>query len=174
MTAALEIRLILYGLLSLGVISATAYATHKLDDARYESLRSDFSGYKAQVATDDATAHTALANALQAQIDSRNATEARNAQLQTSLQSVQADAVAAHRDVDFANRLLAAAAHAGTAAASSAVSKAQGGSGAADTPGASGDRSTPNLIADVTDSATECRDAIQRLAALQLEIAPQI
>lgn len=170
----LEIRLIAYGLLSLGVIGVAAYATHKLDDARYESLQSDFSEYKAQVATDNATAHTALANALQAQIDSRNATEARNAQLQTSLQSVQADAVAAHRDADFANRLLAAAAHTGTTAPSSGVPKAQGGSGTDGSSGASGDRQTPDLLADVTASAAECREAIQNYAALQLQLSPQL
>ncbi|MDB6104027.1 MAG: hypothetical protein JWO52_4026 [Gammaproteobacteria bacterium] len=165
---ALEIRLILYGLLSVGIITGTAYATHKLDSAHYESLLAAFSQYQAKVFEDNATAQKAARDALQAQIDAHTSAESNNAKVIASLQS-QVDG--AQRDAEFARKLLAVAANAGAAAGSGSVSKAGSGPGAPGTTGTSGGGS---LAQDLGDAAGECRDAIQRLAALQAELIPQL
>lgn len=170
----LEIRLLAYGLLLLGIIGATAWATHRFDEAHYETLRAAFAQYQAQVQKDNADAKGALASALQAQIDTRVATEKHNEQLQSSLQQVQADAASAHADADFAHRLLAAAQNAGPATGGTAVPKAPGGRGSDGAASSAGDQPAATLLGDVAGAAAECRDAIQRLAALQLELSPQL
>jgi len=168
---ALEIRIIGYALMALGIIGVTAYATHRLDDARYEALQVEYADYRTQVQADAVTAQKAYATALQAQIDHRTNLEASNAQTIASLTS-QADA--ARQSADFAQRLLASSLSAGSAAAGHPVPGAGGQPGAHDPTAGAGDQSTPDLARDVADSASECRDAIERLAALQVELAPQL
>lgn len=174
MTPALEARIIAYAILALGVIGLTAYATHKLEAARYERLDADFAKYRSQTSEDYAAAHKAARDALQAQIAEHAAAEARNAQISASLESAQAEAAAAHRDAEFARRLLATASNSGTAASGDPVPEAGGGSGSHDSPSTSGDRPTSELSGLIADSASECRIAIQKLTALQLEVSPQL
>lgn len=171
---ALEIRLIAYGLLACGLISFAAYCTHRLDSVQYERLQAQFSDYRTQVATDNGAAQKALSDALKAQMDQRNLTETRNAQLQTSLQTAQADAAAARTDADFAHRLLAAAQNARAAAGGAAVSKAQGGRGSDGATSASGNGSVADLAGDVAAAAAEARECFQKYTALQLELSPQL
>jgi hypothetical protein len=168
---ALEIRIIAYALLALGVMGVTAYATHRLDGARYEALQADYSKYQARVQTDAATAQEAARAAIQAQFDARTAQEAANAK---TIASLTAQADAARSSADFAQRLLASALEAGTATASHPVPAAGHQPGAADTSQGGGDQPAPDLARDVADSASECRDAIERLSALQVELQPQL
>lgn len=168
---ALEIRIIGYALLALLVMGATAYATHRLDDARYEALQAQYSKYQAQVATDAATAEEAARAAIQAQIDARTAQEAANARTVASLTS-QIDT--ARQSAEFAQRLLASALKAGAASAGHPVPAAGHQPGAPDPAKGGSDQPAPDLARDVADSATECRDAIERLSALQAEIASQL
>lgn len=168
---ALEIRIIGYALLALLVMGATGYATHKLDNARYEALQAEYSKYQAEVATDSATAQQAARAAIQAQFDARTAQEAANAKTIASLTD---QAAAARQSADFANRLLASALKAGAATTGHSVPAADGKPGATDPAKGGGDQPTPDLARDVADSATECRDAIERLSALQAELAAQL
>lgn len=144
------------------------YLTHwVIDVPRYDALQTSLASYKAQQADKDAAAQKAAADALEAQINSRLATEANNGKVISQLQNERDAAVA---DRDFARRLLAAA-KARAPAASGAVPAAAGGRRFDDPSGPSGDRS---LAQDLGDAAGECRSAIQRLAALQAELKPQL
>ncbi|HSX78531.1 MAG TPA: hypothetical protein VLQ80_08185 [Candidatus Saccharimonadia bacterium] len=145
------------------------WAGHKAAQPAYNRLASQYEAFQLTVAHDQAAGQKAATEALQAQINERNATEARNAQLEQSLHSIQDRA--AERDADFARRLLAAARKAGSTPGPDSVSKGKGEQHATDPPDASGDRS---LTTDLGDAAGECTDAIQRLAALQLEITTQV
>jgi hypothetical protein len=144
------------------------YLTHRVIDApRYNALQAEFKGYQAKVTDADDRAQKAANDALEAQIQSRLQTEANNGKVISQLQNERDAAVS---DRDFARRLLAAA-KAQPPAGSSAVSTASGGRRFDDPAGASGDRS---LAQDLGDAAGECRNAIQRLAALQAELKPQL
>jgi hypothetical protein len=143
------------------------FAIHEADTIPYNRLQASLSSYKAQVADENAKAQKAAADALQEQIDKRLTTEANNEKVISQL-TAERDSTAADRD--FARRLLAAAQARPTAGRGPVP-------GAADqhgtTQGAkpSGDGS---LAQDLGDAAGECRDAIQRLAALQTELIPQL
>lgn len=148
-------------------VIVAGYLTHRWDLTDYERLQTSFASYKAQVAAADAQAQKAASDALQAQIQTRLTTEANNGKV---IQQLQAERDSAAADRDFARRLLAAA-QAVPAAPSHAGPSAAGGSGADDAPGSSGDRP---LAQELGVAAGECRAAIQRLAALQAELAPQL
>lgn len=144
------------------------YLTHRVIDVpRYETLEASLASYKAQEADKSADAQKVATDALQAQIATRLATEANNGKIISQLQNERDAAVA---DRDFARRLLAAA-QAQSVADSRAVSKAADRPG---TDGASAAQGSGSLAADLGDAAAECRIAIQRLTALQLEIGPQL
>lgn len=160
-----------YGLLALLIIAAAAYCTHRLDAAHYEALQAAYTRYQAQVQADAASAQEAARNALQAQIDAKTAQEARNAKIIANLED---RASAAERNAAFAERLLAAARAAGTAAPGHSVPAAHDQPGAPGTPGHGGDQPAFDLLGTTTLAAGECRDAIERLQALQAEIAPQV
>lgn len=97
--SSLEIRIILYGILALGMIGASAYATHRLDAAHYEALQ-------LEVAQNNANAQDAARIALQDQIDRANAQDAANAKIVADLTT---RASSAESDLTFAHKLLAAA-----------------------------------------------------------------
>lgn len=171
MLTALELRILGYGLLAILVMAGTAYATHRLDSARYEGLQADFSKYQAQVAVDSATAHKAYADAIQAQIDRRSAQEAANAKTVTELKTRLATS---KRDDDFARRLLLAAKDSGSKPADSSVPGTGHQPRTPGTPPASGDRPAFDLSQTLSAAAGECRDAIERFQALQAELNPQL
>ena len=148
-------------------LGAGIWATHKLDGASYDALQARFASYQRDVADADAKAQKAASDALQAQINTRLATEANNGKV---IQQLQAERDSAAADRDFARRLLAAAQAVPTAADHSGTAAA-GGSAAPDPARPPGDRP---LAQDLGDAAGECRDAIQRLAALQVELQPQL
>jgi hypothetical protein len=155
-------------LLALSIGAAGSFwLTHTIDGAKYARLQATLVSHDAQYADEHAKAETALADALQAQTKRRLETEANNGKIISQLQS-ERDSAAADRD--FARRLLAAA-QAGPAASGDAVSTASGQQRASDAPTAPGDRS---LAQDLGDAVGECRNAIQRLAALQAQIIPQL
>jgi hypothetical protein len=141
-----------------------ASAAHEFDRISYGHLQTSFARYKAQVADANEKAQKAAADALQAQINARLTTEARNSEIVSQL-TAERDSVALDRD--FARRLLAAA----QTSRSGQMSAPGHQPPAPDPPGASGDRP---LAQDLGDGAGECRDAIQRLAALQAELIPQL
>lgn len=144
------------------------YLTHRLVDVpRYDALHMAYSKYQAEVSQADAKAQAAARDAVQAQIQTRLQTESHNGEI---IQQLQAERDSAVSDRDFARRLLAAA-QAKPTPSSHSVPATAGGSGTDDSAGASGDRS---LTQDLGDAAGECRSAIQRLAALQAELAPQL
>jgi len=151
------------------VLCATlaGYVTHRFDSTDYEALQAQYKGYQAQVADADAKAQEAARDALETQIQTRLQTEANNGKVISQLQNERDAAVA---DRDFARRLLAAA-QARPAAPSDPVPATTGGRRFDDPSGPSGDRS---LAQDLGDAAGECRSAIQRLAALQAELKPQL
>lgn len=128
-------------------------------EARYSEL---------QASTEQrlADAQAAATQALQKQIQTRLDTEAHNGQV---IAQLQADRDSAVSDAQFARRLLAAA-QAGPAASHPMPIPASG-PRFDDATGPSGDRS---LAQDLGDAAGECRNAIQRLAALQAELGPQL
>ena len=165
---ALEIRLIGYSILALCVIGVASYATHRLDNARYEALEAQYAKYQAQVEKDAATAQQNARDAIQAQIVARTAQEAANAK---TVASITARADAAQRDADFANRLLESAIKTGAAATGHQVPAAGDKSGAHD--GAASDGDQP-LAQEIGAAAGECRQAIEQLSALQVELAPQL
>ena len=171
MPSALEVRIIAYALLALGVIGVTAYGTHRLDDARYEELQAQYADYRAQVQADAVSAQKAYATALQAQIDRRTNQEASNAQ---TIETLTSQVAAAQQSSEFAQRLLASALQAGSAAAGHQVPAAGNQPGAHGASAGGSDQQTSDLTRDVADSANECRDAIERLDRLQIEIAPQL
>lgn len=147
------------------------YLTHRVIDVpRYDALQTSLASYKAQEAAKDEAAQKVATDALQAQIDTRLATEANNGKVISQLQSERDAAVT---DRDFARRLLAAA-QATAAPGRGGMSAAAGGSGTHDSTGAPGDRPAAELAQLIADSATECRIAIQRLTALQEELRPQL
>lgn len=164
-----ELRLAAYLLTALGIAAGAAWATHRLDTARYETLNATFATYQAQAEKNAAASQAAAAAALQAEIARRTDQESKNAQIVSQLTD---QASAARSDAEFARRLLAAA------AAPPAASAGGHQNGPADhqpaapgAPGAPGDRS---LAQDLGAAAGECRDAIERLAALQSELIPQL
>ena len=143
---------------------------HELDQIPYARLQTTFASYKAQVADANEKAQQAATDALQAQINARLTTEANNGKVISQIQSERDAAVA---DAQFAKRLLAAA-QARPAATGDPVPTTAGGSGSHGAASAPGNRPTPEFSQLIADSATECRVAIQRLTALQLELAPQL
>lgn len=146
---------------------------YKLAQPAYNRLQGQYEAFQLTVANQQAAQQKAATDALEAQIAQRNQTEARNAQLEQSLSSIQDQATTAQRSADFANRLLAAARKAAPASGPS-VPEAPGHSPVADPASSSADGSTPDLAGLIAGAATECRDAIQDYAALQLELAPQL
>jgi len=156
------------------LLAGTVWATHEFDSGSYSKLEAQFADYRTQSTADHDAALKALNDALSAQIQAREATEKRNEQIAQSLTNVQNDAAAAHRDADFAQRLLAAAKNPGPAAPGPAVSATQGGSGANGPAATLGDRRAGDLPGLTTGAIAECRNAIERLAALQLQLAPQL
>lgn len=165
---ALEIRIVLYALLSFGIIGTTAYATHKLDDARYESLEAQYAKYQSQVQADAVTSQKAATDALQAQIDARISAEANNAKV---IQTLQSKADGARSDADLANRLLNSAIETGAAAAGDKMPKAAGGSIAS---AAGGTQERAGLETSVAGAIGECERNANRLDALIAEIRPQL
>lgn len=147
------------------------WITHGIDQARLQDLQAKFSQYQAQVQADNTTAQRAADEALQAEFNARKAAEVTNAEVRQSLESQVADA---QRDRDFATRLLQRAQNARTTAAGSEVPGTFDRPGTAPDSSAPADRPATNLIRLTADSATECRDAIQRLAGLQIELIPQL
>lgn len=147
--------------------AAGGFISHEIDQIPYERLQTSFSSYKAQVAAANAQAQKAASDALQAQIQTRLTTEANNGKVIAQLQSERDGAVA---DAQFARRLLAAAQALPTTPSHPGAST-PGGSGADDPAGSSGDRP---LAQELELAAGECRAAIQRLAALQAELGPQL
>jgi hypothetical protein len=158
----------------LGVFAVSAFLTHKVDNIALSRVQSAYDADKVTWAHSQAAAEKAAADALATQIAQRKSTEARNAELQDSLQKVQADAVAAHRDADFASRLLAAARKAASRPDSDPVPAAQGGQKPDGASEASGDRPAPDILGLTAAAATECREAIQQYATIQLELDPQL
>ena len=145
-----------------------AFISHEIDQIPYDRQATAFESYKAQVADADAKAQKAAADALQAQINTRLTTESHNGQIVAQL-TQERDSAALDRD--FARRLLAAA----QAKPRSGQVPAPGHQPATPDPAQpSGNGSTPDLARLVADSATECRDAIQTLTALQFELKPQL
>lgn len=169
-----ELQGIIAGAIALVLIGLTVWLTHELDSVAYGHLETQFADYKTQSQSDHNIALKALNDALAAQQKAREATEKFNDQISTSLTAVQSDAAAAHRDADFAQRLLAAAKNAGTVAPGAAVPAPQGGPGAANPTLALGDRRPGDLAGLTTGAVAECRNAIERLAALQIELSPQL
>lgn len=167
----LEIKIIAYVILALGIVAGASYATHKLDAAHYEALEAQYAKYQAQVQSDAASAQQAARAALQAQIDEKAAQEAANARIMSDLES-RADA--AERNASFAQRLLSAARASGAAPAGHQMSGADNQPGTVGAPGASGDRPAFDLPGTLAASAGECRDAIERLEAIQAELQPQL
>jgi hypothetical protein len=144
------------------------YLTHRtIDVPRYDRLQTSFASYRGQVADENAKAQQAARDAIEAQIKARLKTEANNSAV---IQQLQQERDSAAADRDFARRLLVAA-QARSTATSGAMPQAGGGSGSNDPSGAPGGGS---LAEDLAAAAGECRAAIQRLAALQAELAPQL
>lgn len=164
-----------YAIVGAALVAVAIYVTHTADSISYARQGAEFAAYRAQASGDYADAQKAARDALQSEITKRTAAEARNDQIQASLESAQAAAAAAHSDADFARRLLAAAIQDARAATTSHPTNEAGGATQPDgATTASSDRPASTLFADVTDSAAECRDAIQRFAGLQLELAGQV
>lgn len=170
-----EIRAIAYGGLALGLIALGCYVTHQLDESKLAEVKVDFSNYRAQASADNAASQKALGDALRQQLDLNKIIEANNDQLRTSLQQVQADAIAAHSDADFARRLLAAATQDARATAGGpGVPKAQGGRGSDGGAPAPGGRPSTDLLGDVAAAAAEARECFEKYTALQLQLSPQL
>lgn len=139
-----------------------------LEQPKYEKLQTDFSNYKAQQAGLLAQQQAAYAAGLAKQLKDFQGTVANNAQVMKDLQSENTTVTA---DRDFARRLLNAARAQPTAANPPAGTGAGGGPVATGMPKNPGDGSLVGLIGGATG---ECRDAMQRLAALQDEVIPQL
>lgn len=158
-------------LLAAAVAAAgSVWITHRLDTVALDSLQAKYSQYVAQSETLEAAQEAAANKAISAQLQTHLTIETTNAQVIGSLQD-QVDA--AKSDAAFAKQLLSAAAKAQSAGSGSVFATGSG-PAADDATKGSSDKSAFNLLGVATDSITECRDAIQRLAALQLEIAPQL
>jgi len=144
------------------------YLTHRVIDVpRYAALQTSLASYKAQEADKGAAAQKAAVAALQAQINSRLATEANNGKVIAQLQDERDGAIA---DRDFARRLLSAAQAQSAAGRDSvpATGHQPAASGAAPAPG---DRS---LVADLGDAAGEARTCLERYSALEAQLIPQL
>jgi hypothetical protein len=147
------------------LIIASIFITHKFDEAAYADL-------KATTATAYADAQKTYSDALAAQIASERATERRNDQISASLAAVQNDAASAHRDADFAQRLLAAAAKTSAPAGSPPVPATGSAPGAPAAGAALGDRRAGDLSGLTAGAIAECRNAIERLSAIRLKLNP--
>jgi hypothetical protein len=166
MTAVLTVLKLIWPYVLCAILAG--YLTHRVIDVpHYDALQAEYVGYKAQVADADAKAQEAAKDAVEAQIQTRLATEANNGKV---IAQLQAERDSAAVDRDFARRLLAAA-QAKPATTGDPVSAAIDRPGTDGAAGASSDRS---LAQDLGDATGECRAAIQRLAALQAELAPQL
>jgi len=142
------------------------YLTHRvLDVPRYDALQTSLASYKAQEAEKDAAAQKAAADALQAQINSRLATEANNGKVISQLQSERDAAVAAR---NFSDRLLAAAAKAPHCAA---VPTAPGGSPPDAAPESPGGGQLAELL---KPAALETAQCFEHYIGLQAELQPQL
>lgn len=139
-----------------------------LERPHYDELQSQFDGYKSQQAGLVAQQQQAYAAGLAKQLKDFQTTTANNQQVIKGLQD-ERDSAASDRD--FARKLLNAA-RAAAATANTAPGKGPaGGPGTAGVPKDNGDGSLVGLIGGATG---ECRDAMQRLAALQDEVIPQL
>lgn len=143
------------------------YGAHEFDQIPYSRLQTTLASERTQHADEVAAGQKAAADALQAQINTRLTTEANNGKV---IAQLTADRDSAAADRDFARRLLSAA-QAKPATSSGQVSAAGHQPGIAPGAAAPGDGS---LAQDLGAAAGECRDAIQRLAALQIELIPQL
>jgi hypothetical protein len=152
-----------------------AWIEHRWDMTRYETLQADFAGYRAQVSAQAAAAQAAARAAVEAESALRQAAEARNAEILSKYQEQKGVADAAARDRDIAQRLLHAAYPAAPAGSGSRPMPAPADrSGTPGAPAAPGDRQ-PDALAGLTAAAiADCRDAIERLDALQRELKPQL
>lgn len=178
---ALLIKLVPYFLKALPWIAGVlvllgigGWAGHKSAQDNYDRLQGQYTALQLADAQQQAASQKAATAALQAQIAQRTQTEARNAQLQQSLATAQDQASSAQRSADFANRLLTAARALPAPAASHPVPAAASGQQPVDTSGPRDDRPVVSLSELIAGAATECRDAIQRFTALQLELGPQL
>ena len=155
---------------ALAAVAIGAFGMHHWDQAAYEKLQASFSKYQAQVAQADAASQKAAQAAMQAQLNEKTETAARNAAVIEELQNENGQLTSS---LTFANRLLAAA-KAGAAPRSGQVPAPNGQPGTPGSPASSGYRPAPDLTQLVSISATECADAIERFSALQAEIIPQL
>jgi hypothetical protein len=149
-------------LLIIAVAGAFWFAVHRWGDTRYASGRAD---ERAPWLIVQANAQKAARAAIQAQIDTANATDKRNAEIIASLNHQVDDAVG---DLSVANRLLVAA-RARTSASHPMPETA-------DQPRATPPGGTPGdgLADSVAAAIGECRRNSRRLDALIAEISPQI
>lgn len=145
------------------------YGAHELDQIPYGRLQTTLASERTQHADEVAAGQKAAADALQAQIKTRLTIEANNGNVIAQL-TAERDSAAADRDL--AQRLLNAASH--PAAPSHPVSTAAGRPIADDAPKGGGDQQAPDLVGTLSGAIAECRDALQRFAGLQLELAPQL
>lgn len=156
------------------VFGAGAWSGHKLAQPAYDRLQGQYSAFQLQTSKDTAARLKAAADALTAQIAQRNTVEDRNAVLESSLESVRAEAMAAHRDADFASRLLTAARQARPVTASDPSTKAGDQQPVQDPPAISGSGSAGNILGLTTDAIAECRGAFEYAYGLAAEVMPQL
>lgn len=171
MLSSLALRLIGYGVLALAIAAGGAYVAHRLDQARYEALQAEFSKYQAKVESNDVEAHRAFAEALQAQVTQRLSQESQNAK---TIATLTTQATSARESADFAYRLLERARSAGTTTAGTEVPAPDRKPAASGPPQGNGHQSATELAQLTADSALECREAIERLNRLQVELVPQL
>lgn len=147
------------------------YGVHRFDSASYARLQARFSQYQAEVAQAQEASQRAASEALQAQAKARTDAESRNETIMAKLESAQHENLTLAASNQFANRLLAAAAKAVPASGSDKAGTASDQSQAIDPATAQRGR---QLATNLGTAAAECSDAIERLAALQAELIPQL
>ena len=157
--------------LVLSLIGTGMYLEHHWDAGALAQEKEAEAAREAQEAKDNAAAQAAAARALQDQISRANAQDAANAKI---IADLQARAVGAESDRDFARRLLAAARQAVPAAGGSAAGQAASQPGADGAAGAQPGGPPTALAGLLAGAAGECANAIQRLSALQAELTPQL
>lgn len=161
----LEIRIIAYALLFLGIASGVAYVTHRIDANHYEAIIATNSAAQAQI---DQTRADTAEKAAEAAKATQDAATARNREITDGLQSALAAATAGSNDLVRRLRV----AQAGAAAPGGHLPQATGGPGSAGTAGVPG--SAASVDGATADYFSACqRDAI-RYQKLITEITPQL
>lgn len=154
----------------LAAVAAT-YATHELDNMRYDRLLTTYASYQAQVAQENANAQQAAREALQRQIDERHAADLNNTQVMNDLKQRMAEADS-HRSADaaFIRSLLEQSSQAGVPASHPVPAPGhQPGPPAARPPGGA------EQVADLcADTKAEDEYNADRLDALLAQLKPQI